>query len=135
MGFSKNKKRGFTLIELLIVVGIITVLLTIVFASLLNTRKNSRLAAGKSAGRSALAVIVACKNLGGIVNAPSGSESAGNKLVCAGDFSNAFWAPLKNGYTYVLGGNYDSPACNFQIDTNGDRAGPIICDCLTMSCR
>jgi prepilin-type N-terminal cleavage/methylation domain-containing protein len=126
----KEKKPGFTLIEILIVVGIIALLATIILASVSNSKKNARLANAKTAVRSALPIIISCKDSGGIVAVPPPS---GNILICNSGYPASFWPPLEAGYLYVGGAGYDTRDCNFAI-SNPD--GPnIICNCISQTCR
>lgn len=129
----KAKRQGFTLIEIMLVVVIIILLATVILASISSSRKNARLVNARTSARTALPIIISCKDSGGTVSIPSGSED-GNQLICPGSYNSSFWPALGDDYQYVAGGAYDIPLCNFQISTNGDRAANIVCNCASQKC-
>lgn len=132
-----KRLKGFTLIEIIVVVVIISIVATIVAVGVNQSRKNARINGAKTSLKTALPIIVSCKDSGGLVHIPSGSET-GVKLIC-NTIPGAFWPKLAGGYTYG-GGTYDSNNCSFQVSTSGDVMMPsgstyLICDCATQACK
>ncbi|MEK7598202.1 MAG: prepilin-type N-terminal cleavage/methylation domain-containing protein [Patescibacteria group bacterium] len=127
-----GKKPGFTLIEILIVVAIIAILVSAILVSINNSRKKARINSAKTSVRSALPIIVSCKDSGGIVSFPA--NPMGGNRICNTGYDSSFWPPLVSNYQYG-GGVYDSKDCNFQILTNGESNPDIACDCNSQMCQ
>ncbi len=132
----RKTKKGFTLIELMIIVSIIALLAVAITSVMLGAKKEARINNTKNTLKSTLLAVISCKDSGGNVNTPIGSES-GAKSICnpAASFSNAFWPMLNAGYTYSPTGIYNSVYCSFDVDTNGDSETPLHCDCNSQTCN
>jgi type II secretory pathway pseudopilin PulG len=125
------EKKGFTLIEVLIIVGIIIILVTISLTIMGNTKKNARLNNVKTVLKTAILTVYSCNDAGSVVNLPNNPEN-GTHAICSAA-AGSFWPVLPNGYSYNAGGNFSS-SCSFSINTNGDSASDLICDCSTQLC-
>jgi prepilin-type N-terminal cleavage/methylation domain-containing protein len=142
----KNKK-AFTLIEILVVVAIIVILATVTLLLISQATRNTRLSSAKTSLRTTLLAIAACKNGGGAVVTPSGSEPTGATAICnptTAGLSGANWPKLSNSYTYNAASpapvsTYNSTSCSFSVDTNGDVAPTgnayLTCSCLSQKCE
>ena len=131
--YMKDDKKGFTLIELLIIVAIISLLATVVLVSVNESKKRSRINSAKTSLRSALPAIISCRDSGGNVNVPSGSEDGTKPICVSGGLAGANWPKLGYGYQY-LGGTYNSSNCNFEVSTGGDGDN-LVCNCVKGRCE
>jgi hypothetical protein len=82
-------------------------------------------------------IIVSCKDAGGTVATPSGSET-GATAIC-NSIPNTFWPKLANSYTYDAAGTYNNSGCNFKVNTNTDTTNLghtyVTCDCISQVCN
>lgn len=133
----KNKQAGFTVIEIIVVVLIISIVVTIGVVGVNQSRKNARISGIKTSLKTTLPVIISCKDSGGTVNVPSGSET-GVTPIC-NTIPDAFWPKLNYNYRYG-GGVYNANNCSFQVLSGNDAIPPhnnayLTCDCNAQACR
>lgn len=125
-----KKTKAFTLIEILIVITIIGIISVVVLAFIDKSRLNARKNSVATSMRSALPIIISCKDSGGTV-----ADPVAENQICNNNYPNSFWPSLLGDYQYQTGGvnNYNSNACFFNVTSATDSA-TIQCDCYRSKC-